>query len=117
MVTRVEKDSDRRSFIKKLIKIYEVINPMEAAKLIDSERDFLAECILLEVNGIDMGCTAARKHLEETFNLKKRSVYTLRQNVKDKGWLRQDDYGYHYPFGLDKTKFRLDMIFEDDTSG
>lgn len=110
--TFIDVERDRRSYIKKLLAVYELLHPVEEFRLIKSERDFLAECILLDSMGIDIGSTEARIHLEEFFNLKKRSVYTLRRDLKNKGWLRQDDYGYHFPAGLDKTEFRLELIFE-----
>lgn len=109
----VDVESDRRKFIKKLIRVYELLHPSEEFKLTNSERDFLAECILLDSEGIDIGSTRARVHLEDYFKLKRRSVYTLRRDLKNKGWLSQDLYGYHFPVGLNKTEFKLELIFKE----
>lgn len=109
----IDTEKDRREYIKKLISVYEILYPVEENRLTNSERDFLAECIFLETQGKSMGSTAARKHLEEFFGIKKRSVYTLRRDLKKKGWLSQNDLGYHFPPGLDMTHFKLELIFKE----
>ena len=111
----VVKESNRRSYIRKLIKIYEALNPRDKKlELANSEIDFLVECIWLDVNNIDMGSQGAREHLQEKLKVGKNSIYTLRSRMKTKGWLRQDKYGYHYAYGLSSDKFNLTINLEGD---
>lgn len=103
---------DRKDEIERLtskIGMLEFVYKIDRPSLSNTERLFLAHCILLDQKGIRIGSLKALKYMMKTLNIKKTRVYDLRRYLRNKGWLILDDNGYSYPNILVKDNLTIQI--------
>lgn len=109
---------DRIEHLSTMIFLLEVLYPdKEKSTLSVTEREFLAHCVVLDLEGIRIGSSQAIQELGKRLGVSRSRVYDLRRFVKNKGWLKQDDLGYSYPSMLTRDSLTLEIRKRDENNG
>lgn len=106
---------DRRLYLNNLLSIMMTIHPnSDKVKLSDRQVKYLVESIILDLEeGITIGSRKNLEVLKEILEYKRdTSIYNLRSEIKAKGWISEDDYGYHYVSQLMKNQFDLTYVLK-----
>lgn len=107
---------EKVEYYSRLIRILEIVNPSKRTDLSNTEVKFLALCLSLDEEGINIKSTKCRKILEEELDLTTQSIYNMRSKLKSLGWIRENDLGYSFASILTKKdlSFRILNVSEDE---
>src|SRR5690554_7820756 len=106
------KVGDRREYLNSVLDILMAVHPnREKVRLDKREAKYLVESVALEIEqGIGMGSKENVEIMMDILEYKRAtSIYNLRYQLKSKGWVKEDDEGYHYVPQLMLDRISLDF--------
>jgi len=108
--------NDIESMIATAIDLYSILIVSEKYRLRDREKEFFIGCVMAWRSNIGIHSKSFIEYMVNTrrFSDSEGSIYTMRNKLKNKGWVQLTAMGYDIPalFKQDLAKLRLDVLVE-----